>query len=202
MAEAPVIEAHQREKGELRKRMRALRLIADQKLGPDAAIAVTKSVLSGLAELGCGAGTVVAGYWPNATELDDRPLLARLDERGFRCALPCVVAMDQPLVFRRWRPTDELESATRGTWQPNAAQPEVVPELLLVPLLAIDGQGYRLGQGGGLFDRTLAALRCQRRITAVGVAYAIQRVERLPRDAYDQPLDWLVTELGLVRFRR
>jgi 5-formyltetrahydrofolate cyclo-ligase len=202
MAVAPVIDALQREKRELRKRMRALRLIADQKLGPDAAIAVTKHVLAGLGDLGAVPGCVVGGYWPIATELDDRPLLARLHERGFACALPCLGETDPPLVFRRWRPTDELEAGDRGTQQPFASSPEVAPEILLVPLLAVDRQGFRLGQGGGHFDRTLARLRSRGILTAVGVAYAIQRVERLPRDDRDQPLDWLVTEAGLIRLRQ
>ncbi|MGF1640735.1 MAG: 5-formyltetrahydrofolate cyclo-ligase [Rhodospirillales bacterium] len=187
------------EKKRLRKRMRALRLVVDQKEGPDAARAVIGHLLAATERLGITAGSVVAGYWPIVTELDIRPLLARLDERGVVCALPVVVASDAPLSFRRWRPLDPLDVGLRGTSQPVVYAPEVVPEVVLVPLLAFDGEGYRLGQGGGFYDRTLAALRACGPLTAVGVGFAAQMVEKVPRDGDDQPLDYILTEQALLR---
>lgn len=178
--------------------MRKLRLIADQKEGPDAVLAVQRHALARVADLGITAGTIVAGYWPLATEIDIRPLLARLDERGAACALPAIVA-DSRLAFRRWRPADTVEQGPRGTWHPPATASVVEPEVLFVPLLAIDDDGFRLGQGGGYYDRVLADLRAQRKITAIGVGYALQHVARLPRDRCDQPVDWLLTEQGLQR---
>jgi 5-formyltetrahydrofolate cyclo-ligase len=183
----------------LRRRMRALRLVADQKFGPDAALAVTRHGLAAMDRLGLRPGVVVAGYYPIVTELDVRPLLARFEERGVPCALPVVVGPGQPLLFRRWRPIEDVEEGDHGTWQPPVTAAAVRPDVVLVPALAVDGSGYRLGNGGGYYDRTLAALRAAGPIAAVGVTFAALRVERLPHAAHDQRLDWLLSEDGLVR---
>jgi 5-formyltetrahydrofolate cyclo-ligase len=189
------------EKKRLRKRMRALRLVADQKDGPGAARGVMAHLLAAVDKVGIGQGSVVAGYWPIVTELDDRPLLARLDERGVICALPVVVSAGAPLQFRRWRPLDELEPGVLGTSHPMVTTPEVVPDVVLAPLLAFDGEGYRLGQGGGYYDRTLAAMRSRGAVTAVGVGFAVQRVDAVPRSANDERLDWILTEEMLMQVR-
>jgi 5-formyltetrahydrofolate cyclo-ligase len=189
------------EKKRLRKRMRALRLVADQKDGPGAARGVMAHLLAAVDKVGIGQGSVVAGYWPIVTELDDRPLLARLDERGVICALPVVVSAGAPLQFRRWRPLDELEPGVLGTSHPLVTTPEVVPDVVLAPLLACDGEGYRLGQGGGYYDRTLAAMRSRGAVTAVGVGFAVQRVDAVPRSANDERLDWILTEEMLMQVR-
>jgi len=143
----------------------------------------------------------VSGYWPMPEEMDVRPLLARLDAAGHPIALPAVVGKGKPLIFRHWQPGSPLAEAGFGLHQPDADAPEVVPEILLVPLLAFDPFGYRLGWGGGFYDRTLAALRKARPVIAVGVAYAAQRVERVPRTERDQPLDWVVTDEGYEEIR-
>jgi 5-formyltetrahydrofolate cyclo-ligase len=189
------------EKKRLRKRMRALRLVADQKDGPGAARGVMVHLLATVDKVGIGRGSVVAGYWPIMTELDDRPLLARLDDRGVICALPVVVSADVPLQFRRWRPLDELEPGVLGTSHPLVTAPEVVPDVVLAPSLAFDGEGYRLGQGGGYYDRTLAALRSRGAVTAVGVGFAVQHVDSVPRSANDERLDWILTEEMLMQVR-
>jgi 5-formyltetrahydrofolate cyclo-ligase len=183
-----------REKKELRRRMRALRLVADQKQGPDAALGLVRAFLPRLGEIGLAAGAVIAGYWPIVTEIDIRPLLARLNDRGFALALPAVLGSSLPLVFRRWRPEDDLEPGERETMQPGPAASEVRPDLVFVPMLGYDARGVRLGQGGGHYDRTLAALRRTGPVIAVGVAYAAQRVDRVPCAATDQRLDWILTE--------
>jgi len=189
------------EKKRLRKRMRALRLVADQKDGPGAARGMMAHLLAAVDRVGIGPGSVVAGYWPIVTELDGRPLLARLDERGVICALPVVVSAGAPLQFRRWRPLDELEPGVLGTSHPSVTAPEVVPDVVLAPLLAFDGEGYRLGQGGGYYDRTLAALRSRGAVTAVGVGFAAQQVDAVPRSANDERLDWILTEEMLMQVR-
>ncbi len=188
------------DKAHLRRKMRSLRLIADQKQGPDAAVALMRHVLTRLDDLGIGRGSVVAGYWPIDTEIDVRPLLARLHERDVGCALPVVVGRDAPLLFRRWCPEDELEAGAHGTWHPRPSRETLRPRILFVPLLAFDRTGYRLGHGGGYYDRTLAALRAEGPTTAIGAAYAIQRADHVPRGPRDQPLDWVVTEESLTRF--
>ncbi|MDZ3837501.1 MAG: 5-formyltetrahydrofolate cyclo-ligase [Rhodospirillales bacterium] len=187
------------QKQALRVRARKMRLVADQKEGPVAAAAAAFNLLSGLDEIGVRPGAVIAGYWPIATEIDDRPLLARLHERGCVCALPLVVARAAPLVFRRWAPLDEVEPGEHETWQPLASAPEVVPDALIVPLLAFDAEGWRLGQGAGYYDRTLAALRAAAPVVAIGIAYAAQRFDAVPHGPLDQRMDWLLTDRSLAR---
>lgn len=141
------------------------------------------------------ASAAVSGYWPMRDEIDPRPLMRRLHERGHRCGLPVVVARGEALVFRAWAPGMALEVTAFGVSEPPAEAAPVTPDLLLVPLLAVDPGGYRLGYGGGYFDRTLAALRgAGRRVLAVGLAYGAQEVAELPRTPGDERLDWVVSE--------
>ena len=146
------------------------------------------------AELARSPAPAVSGYWPMGDEFDVRPLMIRLSERGHVCALPIVVARGEALVFRRWRPGDRLAEAGFGTHEPGAEAAEAVPDIVLVPLLAFDGAGRRLGYGGGFYDRTLGALRAARPIIAVGVGYQAQRVDEVPSGDGDEKLDWIVTE--------
>lgn len=190
------------EKPALRKRMRALRLVADQKQGPEAALELIRVFLPHVDALGLRPGTIVAGYWPIITEIDVRPLLARLAERGMTLALPVLVDRGQALLFRRWQPTADLEDGPLGTSHPSAAEPEVVPDVVFVPMLAYDWHGTRLGQGGGHYDRTLNHLRGRGPIIAIGVGYAAQRLARIPRSPHDEALDWVLTEDGLTKVPR
>ena len=144
-------------------------------------------------------GCVVSAYWPMSSEIDPRPLMIHLHEDGHPIALPVVAGTGSPLVFRAWRPEDPLEPAGFGTRVPLENQPELTPEFLIVPLLAFDRAGYRLGYGGGFFDRSLARLRDVGTTLAVGVAYAAQEVADVPRDGHDQPVDWIVTEAESIR---
>ncbi|MGF1461971.1 MAG: 5-formyltetrahydrofolate cyclo-ligase [Maricaulaceae bacterium] len=125
-------------------------------------------------------GRVVAGYWPLGSEIDPRPLMAALADRGARLALPVVAAAQAPLVFRDWSPGTALEPGPNGTHHPPPSAAQVRPDWVLVPLLGFDSRGVRLGYGGGYYDRTLAALRSEGAVTAVGLAYAGQAVARAP----------------------
>ena len=165
---------------------------------PAAAEAVRERVLSGLT---ISEGSVVSAYWPMREELDPRPLMLALAARGLRLCLPAVVANGRPLSFRAWVPGDTLVEARFGTQVPRETAEVLTPDVLLVPLLAFDRQGYRLGYGGGFYDRTLAALRGDRTVLAVGIAYAGQEVAAVPVEATDQQLDALVTERYLLAFR-
>ncbi|MGL4526293.1 MAG: 5-formyltetrahydrofolate cyclo-ligase [Aestuariivirga sp.] len=137
---------------------------------------------------------IVSGFIPYKSEITTLPLMAALLQLGWRTALPVVIAPDTPLVFRAWSPGDRLEP---GVWDipvPLAAAPEVLPDLLLVPGLSFDRRGFRLGYGGGFYDRTLAKLRAVKPVTAIGVAYHAQIVDEVVRDAFDAPLDYVMTE--------
>ena len=140
------------------------------------------------------AGASVSGYWPIKSELDIRPSLLHLAEDGHPIGLPVITAKGAPLLFRRWQPGDQLTEAGFGTLEPAQSQPTVIPRVLLVPLLSFDRAGYRLGYGGGFYDRTISLLRAQQRTLAVGVAFSAQEVPQVPRDRFDQRLDWVITE--------
>src|SRR4029077_10405925 len=114
---------------------------------------------------------VVSGFWPIKEEIDIRPLMIELFGAGRQIALPVVQGRGKPLLFRAWRPGDPLEAGVFGTLQPSARRETVDPTARLVPLLACDEAGWRLGYGGGFYDRTLIGLRARRRVTAVGVGF-------------------------------
>ncbi len=182
-----------------KKRMRAWARDARRSAHAGAAGAAAGRVKVHCLEI-LGTPDSVAGYWPMGAELDVRPLLDPLLGAGTGCALPVVLERGERLTFRRWLPGLELERGSLGTRHPGATEDEVIPDVILTPLLAFDGEGFRLGQGGGYYDRTIEALRREGTVLAVGVAYAAQRVDMVPRSVHDQRLDWMVTEEGAVRF--
>ena len=146
--------------------------------------------------IGDPSGLAISAYWPFRAEQDLKPLLARLAERGARTALPVVVAKGQPLEFRAWKSGDPTE---RGVWNipiPAAGAEVVVPDIAIAPVVGYDLQCYRLGYGGGFFDRTLAALR-PHKPRLFGVGYAIQAIRTIHPQAYDIPMDAVVTEAGV-----
>jgi len=141
-------------------------------------------------------GAVLAGYLPIRTEIDPRPVMA--DHPG-PVGVPVIPGAAQPLVFHRWAPGAPLIDGPFGAMVP-AESVVVVPQVLIVPLLAFDARGFRLGYGGGFYDRTLALLRAAGPVTALGFAYGAQELPEVPTDAYDQRLDGIVTEDGLRLF--
>ncbi|MEK9678945.1 MAG: 5-formyltetrahydrofolate cyclo-ligase [Rhodospirillaceae bacterium] len=147
---------------------------------------------------GCGA---IAAYWPMRDEIDVKPVLQVLAADGKDILLPIVEDKNAPLIFRRWRPGNGLERSSFGVEEPSADQPEGLPDCLIVPMLAFDRDGYRLGYGGGFYDRTIAALREAGPCLTVGAAYAGQLMDYLPRESHDQPLDLIVTEKGVMNFQ-
>ena len=138
-------------------------------------------------------GAVVSGYWPIGDELDIRPLLTALHERGHPIVLPVTPKRGNPLTFRLWRPGDVLEPERFGTFRPIGE--ERTPDFLLVPLLAFDRRGYRVGYGAGFYDRTLAGLPGR---FALGVAFAAAEVDEVPAGPTDMPLNAIATETELI----
>ncbi len=138
--------------------------------------------------------SVISAFHSFGSEISTFELIDRLAADGWTVALPVVVAKNAPLLFRQWAPGDEL---VLGRWDikvPPESAPEVQPDVLLVPMLAFDRKGYRLGYGGGFYDRTLEKLRSFKNVTAIGLAYGAQEIDMVPRDGHDQPLDWIMTE--------
>jgi 5-formyltetrahydrofolate cyclo-ligase len=137
---------------------------------------------------------VISAFHSFDTEISTFELFDNLVADGWTTALPVVVAKNTPLVFRQWAPGDAL---VLGRWNikvPPEEAPEVLPDVLLVPLLAFDRKGFRLGYGGGFYDRTLVKLRALKKVTAIGIAYAGQEVDAVPYEEFDQRLDWIMTE--------
>lgn len=138
-------------------------------------------------------------YWPFKGEFDARPLVRRLQAKGGRFALPVVIEKAAPLVFRAWAPGDKLMP---GVWQiPVPAEDRrVEPDALLVPLVGYDRRGYRLGYGGGYYDRTLAAMAgAGRRPTTFAVGYSLSAIPTIHPQTHDIPMDVIVTEEGMWR---
>jgi len=148
------------------------------------------------------AGTVIAGYWPIGDEIDSRPLLERFAALGFTLALPMVAGPGRALGFRRWAPGQPLVKGAFGTRHPGEGAPVETPGMFLLPLLAFDRAGFRLGYGGGYYDRTLELARSQGHVTAVGLAFAAQEMAAVPHDRHDQPLDAVATEKGVIGMER
>ncbi|MAM60407.1 MAG: 5-formyltetrahydrofolate cyclo-ligase [Maritimibacter sp.] len=143
-------------------------------------------------------GRPLAGFLPIGTEIDSRAVMAEMCEHG-PVGVPVTPKRGNPLSFRLWTPETPLIEGGYGTSWP-AEGPEVVPEVLIVPLVAFDRAGNRLGYGGGFYDRTLEALRAQRPTVAIGYAYGAQEMDDLPLEPTDQPLDAIVTERETLRF--
>jgi len=152
----------------------------------------------GIGFAGVAPPAIVSGFLPIGEETDPAPLMARLAGEGYRLALPVMQGKGQPLLFRSWMPGDELAEVTWGIREPLASHPAVEPDVVLGPLLAFDARGYRLGYGGGFYDRTLARLRAMKTVVSIGIAYDEQKVDAVPHLDYDERLDWVLTPSGPV----
>jgi 5-formyltetrahydrofolate cyclo-ligase len=142
----------------------------------------------------------IAGYVPIGSEIDPRPALSALAAAGARLVLPVAAARGDRLLFRNWSPGDPLVPGPFGTLNPVPGAPMTDPDVLLIPLLAFDATGHRLGYGAGYYDRTLAVLRSAGTILAIGLAYDAQEVPPLPSESHDQRLDMVVTDRRTLRF--
>ncbi len=150
-------------------------------------------------KLGAKSG-IIAGYIPLHTEIDVCPLMSALADAGHPLALPRTKRPGYPLEFRAFNLGDKLVRGPYGTKEPERLAPVVTPKVILLPLLAYGRAGYRLGYGGGYYDRTLQALRRKTKIFACGVAYSGQEVPTLPTDDHDQKLDGVLTETDFKVF--
>jgi len=171
---------------------------AVRQAGPASASAV-RGMDHFLAAIRVAPGAVVSGYFPVREEFDVMPLMGRLARAGIVCALPVIERRNAPLLFRAWRSGAALAQNPFSIPEPLDDAEVVVPNVLLVPLLAFDSEGYRLGYGGGYYDRTLNTLRATGdTVLAVGMAFTEQQVDHVPHQTYDEKLDWVVSERGAM----
>lgn len=175
-----------------RERLIALRLAIPAHTRADMAYAIAAALDASLGDLG---DRMVSLYWPFRGEPDLRPWMERIAARGGRTALPVVVEKGRPLVFRAWRAGEPLE---KGVWNipvPSGGQP-VLPDVVIAPLVGFDPAHYRLGYGGGFFDRTIAAMAPRPRV--IGVGYDLQAIETIRPQPHDIPMDVIVTETSAL----
>lgn len=143
-------------------------------------------------------GAVVAGFWPIRDEIDPRPLLDLLRQRGHKLSLP--VMSGPGLIFRHLDRDTELVEAGFGCREPSDAAEEVRPDVLLMPLAGFDSAGNRIGYGRAFYDTTISALENSGPVLCIGVAFSLQEVDRVPTEAHDKPLDGILTEHGYRPF--
>ncbi|WP_243374786.1 5-formyltetrahydrofolate cyclo-ligase [Microvirga solisilvae] len=181
-------------KEQLRQEALARRDGLDKAFCEEAAQAITAQALglSDLREI-----TPVGGYWPIRSEVDPRPLMEALLERGQDVALSQI--LHPHLSWRLWQPGDVLVKGGFGVREPGPDAPEVFPKCLIVPLVAFDRRGGRIGYGKGHFDRAIAALEKQHPTLTIGLAYAVQEIEQVPVEEHDRLLDVVITETEIVR---
>ena len=180
-------------KAMLRKRAEAARKVAHE-AGGSAGDALCGGFCTGFV---LDEPRVISGYAPIRSEIDPMPLMRALAAAGHRLCLPVIEAAGRPLAFRAWAAGAAMEQGPFGAAIPTDGA-WLEPQVLLVPLLAFDRRGFRLGYGGGFYDRTLECLRGRGAVMAVGLAYAAQEVARVPTEPTDQRLDAILTEAGLI----
>jgi 5-formyltetrahydrofolate cyclo-ligase len=145
---------------------------------------------------------IVSAYQPQGAEMDPGPLILRLVSRGADLALPAAMDRNAPLIFRLARDDQPLTPDAFSILAPPASATAVTPQLVIAPVVAFDRNGGRLGQGAGLFDRTLASLRGAGTVFVIGLAFAGQEVDCATFDVHDQPLDAILTEKGYKEFQK
>jgi 5-formyltetrahydrofolate cyclo-ligase len=146
-------------------------------------------------------GSILSGFMPLAGEINPLPLMQKLAGQGARLALPAIAGRGKPLTMRAWEFSAPLERGQWGIREPTPDAAEVEPDILLVPLLAFDRAGHRIGYGAGYYDLTIAALRARKSVTAVGLAFAIQEVAAVPATPRDSRLDLVLTEREAIDLR-
>ncbi len=146
-------------------------------------------------------GAIVAGFMPLTSEIKPLPLMKALVAAGARLALPKIAGRGKPLIMRAWPWGAPLDAGQWDIREPKADAAEVDPDILLVPLLAFDRNGHRIGYGAGYYDMTIARLRSLKKVTAVGIAFAMQEVPAVPATERDERLDLVLTEREAIEIK-
>ena len=191
------------DKDQMRRALAAQRSAHHKAHGEAEAQALAEFVSSNAdKQLGAISEKIIAAYLPMGGELDPRPLMQALRKNGNSICLPVCINEDAPLVFRRYRQNDALLPDDMGIAAPRATAQQVTPDIVLLPLLAFDGQGHRLGRGGGFYDRTLAELKKRSDCRFIGLAFDMQMVDKCPIAPHDEALHAVLTPSKRHDFNR
>jgi 5-formyltetrahydrofolate cyclo-ligase len=185
-------------KAKLRREALALR----DAIAPDARAAAAETIAARPFPLSISAGAIVSGFSPMKSEINPLPLMRKLAALGARLALPVVAGRGKPLIMRAWNFGEELARGVWGIRQPRPEAPEVLPDILLVPLAVFDRRGHRIGYGAGYYDLTINALRAKKPVVAVGIAFAAQEAAEVPVTPRDARLDLVLTERDVIDCRK
>lgn len=187
---------------DLKNEFRAAALARRDALSAEQRGDAAKAIASASLPVELSRETVVAGYSPINSEIDPFPLMHALADKGAALALPVIIQRNHALIFRDWSSDEGLVRGQYGIFQPSSDAADVDPDIVLVPLAAFDRAGHRIGYGRGYYDRTLQNLRAMKRITVIGVAFAVQEIEVVPALPHDEQLDCVLTERELIDLRR
>ena len=185
----------------LKIELRKVALARRDALGADVRAAAAQAIAARPFPMPVPPGAIVSGFMPLKSEINPLPLMRTLADAGAKLALPVVAGKGKPLTMRAFTFGDVLASGVWGIREPKPEAPEVFPDILLVPLLAFDRSGQRIGYGAGYYDMTITALRARKSVAAVGIAFAAQEVAQVPSTPRDARLDLVLTEREVIDVR-
>jgi 5-formyltetrahydrofolate cyclo-ligase len=185
----------------LKIELRKIALARRDALGADVRAAAAQAIAARPFPMPVPPGAIVSGFMPLKSEINPLPLMRTLADAGAKLALPVVAGKGKPLTMRAFTFGDVLASGVWGIREPKPEAPEVFPDILLVPLLAFDRSGHRIGYGAGYYDMTITALRARKSVAAVGIAFAAQEVAQVPSTPRDARLDLVLTEREVIDVR-
>jgi len=186
---------------ELKAKLRHESLARRDVLPPDERAKAAETIAARDLPLAPRPGLIVSGFMPIRSEINPLPLMRRYAEAGAQLVLPAIDGRGKPLRLRAWKIGDMLVTGQWNIREPAPAAPELVPDLMLVPLAVFDRRGHRIGYGAGYYDMTIAKARAQKPVLAVGVAFAVQEAPEVPNLARDEPLDLVLTEIETINCR-
>ena len=187
---------------EIKSRLRAEALARRDALPAQQRQAAAEAIAARPFPVDVASGTIVSGYSPMKSELSPLPLMRKLSVAGAKLALPVVQGRGRPLLTRAWNFGEPLAEGAWNIRQPKSDAPEVLPDILLVPLAAFDRDGHRIGYGAGYYDLTISALRAMKPVIAIGLAFAVQEIENVHATPRDARLDLVLTEAEIIDFRK
>jgi 5-formyltetrahydrofolate cyclo-ligase len=186
---------------QVKARLRGEALARRDALPAEARAAAARAIAARPFPVAISPGMIVSGFMPLKSEISPIPLMRKLVDAGARLALPVAAGRGRPLIMRAFAFGQPLVAGVWGIREPGPEVPEVLPDIVVAPLLAFDRSGYRIGYGAGYYDMTIAALRAQKTLVALGIAFAAQEIPEVPRTSRDARLDLVLTEREVIDLR-